>query len=57
MKLGDQVKYTDDDSNEILATIQAKTSDGDVIISLPGGNTIKVLSADINTKLSDELDI
>ena len=53
MKLGDNVKYTDEDNNEILAVIQAKTEDGKVVISLPGGISLAVDSSD----LDDDLDI
>ena len=52
MNLGDYVKYTDDDGNELLAQIQAKLTDGQLVISLAGGTTIKVDSGDVDADLS-----
>lgn len=52
MKLGDNVKYTDEDNNEILAVIQAKTEDGKLVISLPGGVSLTVDSSEVDDDLS-----
>lgn len=51
LSLGQNVKYTDDDSNELLATIQAKTADGKLIISLAGGTTLTVNASDVDDTL------
>ena len=51
LSLGQQVKYTDDESNQILATIQAKNSDGKLVISVAGGETKTVDTTDVNEEL------
>ncbi len=53
LSLGQNVKYTDENNNAVLAVIQAATSDGDIVISLPGGATLTVQQSDV----SDELEI
>ena len=57
LSLGQSVKYTNDEGDNILATIQASNSDGDVTIALPGGNTLTIASGDIASKISDQLKI
>lgn len=52
MKLGDSVKYTDEDNNEVLAVIQAKTQDGKIVISLPGGASLTVDTKEVDSDLS-----
>lgn len=52
MNLGDNVKYTDPDSNELLATLCGKTASGKFIISLAGGLTIEVDSSEVDSDLS-----
>ena len=53
MNLGDNVKYTDEDGNEILAVIQKKQSDGKIVISLCGeGKTIAVEKSEVSSDLS-----
>lgn len=51
MNLGDNVKYTDEEGNEILTVIQKKTSDGKIGISL-GDKVIYVEESEIDSDLS-----
>ena len=51
LSLGQNVKYTDENNNEILAVIQESTAGGDLVIALPGGITKVVSTSDVDDDL------